>query len=849
MSPELWREARQIFEEAIDKEPGERDAFVRAACKGDEPLLAEVKALIASHEKADEIFLNPVIEGVSRTDRLEGRELGPYRILHRLGQGGMGAVYLAERSDDQFRRRVAVKLVRPGYDDGHLLRRFRNERQLLAVLDHPNIIKLLDAGVTPDGIPYFVMDFVEGQPIDKYCETRRLSVPERLALFREVCAAVHCAHRNLVVHRDLKPSNIIVTPEGAPKLLDFGIAKLLRPEYGAAAIGLTRTLQPMTPEFASPEQVTGQPITTSSDVYSLGVLLYRLVAGKHPYEMNSNSAAEVERAICETEPERPSAVATRTLKSANSEVKPQRLAAAGDLDNIVLMAMRKEPQRRYASAEHLSEDIRRYLANLPVTARKDTLTYRASKFLRRHPVSVTAATLGTVAVIALAAFAGRERGDAAASLSALRQSTAFMLDLDDKLVESLTVGRQALVSKAIAQVATIEHQAGADEALIREAALGYGRIGNTLGNPLRPNLGQYDQARENYQKMLQLAGSLKPGDRTNRTIAIAHTCLGRLDVFLGSPENAEAHFKTALQLYETAHYQRGVMTVWEQRGMVQQNRGNLRTAIESYSTSLRIANELDRAGHTPQTQSDIASESSLYGLALGRAGKTSEAIEALDRSMSIYQLLSPKDASKRREIAVAEGSIGFVLHRAQQDGESVDWYRRALELCRMAHQQDPNNQQARIDLGQMNGEIADVLWAIDQQDEARKVSRSAVDLLEPVVNQDSVIPYFLQQYAEFLLAPSNERQNPASALNYARRADDAENHSNPDTLATLSHAYLAMGDRDHSVETAQKALALIPEGGDPLLRRELQRRVAPPPAPPAEKPRERKRSRSRQQHS
>ena len=225
MSPELWRQAKDVFEQALGRAPAERTAFVREACGENQELYEEVTSLLASHDEAGDIFLSPVVEPVD-ADRLEGRELGPYRILHRLGHGGMGAVYLAERADDQFRRRVAVKLVRPGYDDGHLMRRFSNERQLLAVLDHPNIVKLLDAGVTEDDIPYFVMDYVEGQPIDEFCRARGLSIAERLALFREVCAAVHYAHRNLVVHRDLKPSNILVTPDGVPKLLDFGIAKL-----------------------------------------------------------------------------------------------------------------------------------------------------------------------------------------------------------------------------------------------------------------------------------------------------------------------------------------------------------------------------------------------------------------------------------------------------------------------------------------------------------------------------------------------------------------------------------------------------------------------------------------------
>src|SRR5260221_732691 len=242
----------------------------------------------------------------ARVDPLMGRTIGSYKIIRHIGRGGMGSVYLAERSDDQFRRQVAVKAVNPELVDAGILRRFHNERQTLAALDHPNIIKLLDGGTTEDGAPYLVMDYVEGQTIDEYCNSRKLSTTERLQLFRIVCRAVTYAHQNLVVHRDLKPSNILITPDGTPKLLDFGIAKLLKAEY-ASSSAVTRTdVRPMTPEYASPEQVLGQPITTASDIYALGVLLYRLLTGVHPYQLKTQSALELELAICQTEPERPS---------------------------------------------------------------------------------------------------------------------------------------------------------------------------------------------------------------------------------------------------------------------------------------------------------------------------------------------------------------------------------------------------------------------------------------------------------------------------------------------------------------------------------------------------------------
>jgi serine/threonine protein kinase len=816
MSPEQWREARQIFEDALDKDPAAREAFVRASCKGDQRLFEQVASMLASNAQTDDSFLNPVIEGVTKTDRMEGRQLGPYRVLHRLGQGGMGAVYLAERADDQFRRRVAVKLVRPGYDDGHLLRRFSNERQLLAVLDHPNIIKLLDAGVTEDGIPYFVMDYVEGQQIDKYCQTRGLSIPETLTLFREVCAAVHCAHRNLVVHRDLKPSNILVTPEGTPKLLDFGIAKLLRPEYGAGAIGLTRTGQPMTPEFASPEQVTGQPITTSTDVYSLGVLLYRLIAGKHPYEMNTNSAVEVVRAICETNPERPSA-------AARSAVNRKR-AAASDLDNIVLMAMRKEPQRRYPSADHLSEDIRRYLGGLPVTARKDTLLYRASKFVGRHRVSVPVATIAAVALMASATYAGLQSVRASARLASLQSSVNFMLfELDDKLKRSVTEGRKALVTEATKRLNTMAQEAGGDETLLLDAARGYRKIGDIQGNPLDSNLAEYKEARDSYLTSLQLAGKVKPGPEPNRVIANAHVSLGRLDAFLGSWDAALDHCQTAMRLYEAAGSKNGMMAVWELRGKVQQARGDLSAAIGSFTKSLQIASDLDRTKPSASNHGNVAAESSLYGLAIGRAGQTDESLRALDTALFIHQELARKDASRNHDVETALGSIGFVLHRVGQNAKALAFYQQAVELCQRLVRLDPKDEQARIDLGQLRGEMAGVLWDANRQAESREATASALEVLQPVVDRPEALVYFLQQYTEFLLAPSNMNPNPTAALLYAQRADELEHHGNPETLETVAHAYFANGDLAHAQKTAREALALMPPGGDALVRKELER--------------------------
>ncbi len=424
MTPERWQQIQELFHAALDQAPDDRAAFLEQACAGDRALRDEVESLLASGAEVGS-FIEGAIQGVAESvtsdqaGQAAGRRIGPYKLIREIGRGGMGAVYLAERADDQYRKQVAVKLVKGGMGTDEILRRFRHERQILANLDHPNIARLLDGDTTEEGLPYFVMEHVAGKPIDQYCDARKLSIINRLKLFRNVCSAVHYAHQNLVVHRDLKPSNILVTVDGMPKLLDFGIAKMLHPEPDAGTLTATAIGQrPMTPDYASPEQVRGEPITTAADVYSLGVLLYELLTGHRPYHFKNRLPQEVERVISEVEPERPSTAVSRTDPISGSDdpspitITPQsigenrdetperlRRRLAGDLDNIVLMALRKEPQRRYASVEQFSEDIRRHLEGLPVIARKDTFGYRGGKFIKRHKVGAAmAVTIFTIVI-------------------------------------------------------------------------------------------------------------------------------------------------------------------------------------------------------------------------------------------------------------------------------------------------------------------------------------------------------------------------------------------------------------------------------------------------------------------
>ncbi|MCW5967896.1 MAG: serine/threonine protein kinase [Blastocatellales bacterium] len=411
MTPERWQQIQELFHSALERAPDQRGPFLDERCAADESMRREVESLIASSEEAGSFIEGAVrdaAESMIEGEPQAGLRIGPYRIIRRIGRGGMGAVYLAERVDEQYRKRVAIKLIKRGLDTDEVIRRFRNERQILAGLDHPNIARLLDGGATEMGAPYFVMEYIEGLPLDIYCDRNRLTIDERLRLFRTVCSAVHYAHQNLVVHRDLKPGNILVTPAGDVKLLDFGIAKVLLSQPGAEGQTETATgLRPMTPDYASPEQARGEAITTASDVYSLGVLLYELLTGQRPYRFGSRTPQEVDRIISETEPEKPSTAIARTDKVAGTTegeagespvetvsrtrrdtLDRLRRRLRGDLDNIVLMALRREPRRRYASVEQFSDDIRRHIDGLPVIARQDTLGYRTVKFINRNRIGV-----------------------------------------------------------------------------------------------------------------------------------------------------------------------------------------------------------------------------------------------------------------------------------------------------------------------------------------------------------------------------------------------------------------------------------------------------------------------------
>lgn len=573
MSGNQWAEIQEIFFKTAELPVDERDAFLARACHGNDGLRAEIESLLRADADGGSAIAAAIESEVSALldhhASLAGKRMGPYRLLCEIGRGGMGAVYLGERDDDQYRKRVAIKVVKRGMDSSDVLARFRHERQILAGLEHPYIARLLDGGTTPDGRPFFVMEHVQGQPIDAYCRDRNLSLEMRLRLFLRVCEAVAYAHRSLVVHRDLKPGNILVDAEGTPKLLDFGVAKLLGPSTNPGLTTANSSVGPLTPEYASPEQIRGLPITTAADVYSLGAVLFELLTGRRARQIVTHTPLEIERVVCQTDVPRPSTVARTTEGNRHLD---------GDLDNIVLMAMRKDPERRYGSVNRLADDIGRYLGGRPVLARQDSVLYRTHKFVRRNRLALAAGVLILLSLLAGVVLAERQArraenarrtaetltliaeserlhaedqriraerersraesqehlaeheraraeteaqvarteqersGRRLSQMLALANSSLFEVDDAIKKLPGATDARRQIVVTTLQFLENLSKDAGQDNELRFMLSASYFKVANVLGFPLQPNLGDTKAALANYGKSVALIEPLLAKD-------------------------------------------------------------------------------------------------------------------------------------------------------------------------------------------------------------------------------------------------------------------------------------------------------------------------------------------------
>jgi serine/threonine protein kinase len=714
IQPDRWRQIDTLFAAALERPAGERDAFLAAACEGDAELLREVEELLAADEESATFLERPAGELLGFVQELEGR-LGPYRLLCRLGDGGMGTVYLARREDEHYERDVAVKVIRSGLQSPEALHRFFAERQILARLEHPNIARLYDGGSTEDGRPYLVMELVEGVPVDEYCDAHQLSIDQRLDLFRRICAAVQYAHQNLLVHRDLKPANILVTAAGEPKLLDFGIAKRLEP--GSSTVpNMTRTgLRMMTPVYASPEQVRGEAIATTSDVYALGVLLYELLAGRSPYRVVNGLPHEIEHAICEQESERPSVALFRAVAGALSPeeigqargMRPHALQRRlrGDLDNVVLMALRKEPGRRYGSAAQLSRDLESHLQSLPVMARPDTLPYRARKFARRHRAGVAAAA---VVVLLVGGFIGslivqgrrivQERDKA-------RYSLTFLLDTFKDADPYHTKGERLTADEIMTRGAERVSRDLSRQPDIQAALM------DAIGEVER-GLGRYDRAEPLLERGLALRSATFGPSSMEVADSLEH--LGRLKQDRSAYADSEELLRRALAIKRSLLGNRRLETAkaLNQLGELLVTKGESTEAEKLHREALAIAMRVEGAIGPTVAESLLLLAKSKKGLG------NYAAAERIARQGLIVErkVLDPQDPGLYR----FQTNVGEVLIEAGKFKEAENLLRASLQAQRrILGQEHP-------DLAMTLAHLATALYRQGRWAESEAVHREAL---------------------------------------------------------------------------------------------------------------------------
>jgi non-specific serine/threonine protein kinase/serine/threonine-protein kinase len=774
VTSQRWERIEALFHAAAALGPDDRRRLLAREAGDDPALAAEVERLLAAHDRAGTFIETPAVALAAPLEPTEefvpgGRRIGAYRLIREIGRGGMGAVYLAERADEAFTHQVAIKLIKRGMDTDQVLARFRAERQIVASLDHPHIARLLDGGTTDDGLPYFAMEYIEGQPIDVYADTRRLSIAERLGLFVQVCAAVSYAHQHLIVHRDIKPVNILVTADGAPKLLDFGIAKVLQADEDGTATATG--LRMLTPEYASPEQVEGRHATTASDVYSLGVVLYELLTGRSPYRTRSRSPVEIAEAVCTTEPVRPSSAVGEAEPSLagrrRSGLADDRAAATGlsstdrlrrrlrgDLDTIVLTALRKEPARRYQSVEQLSGDLRRHLEGLPVRARPDTFRYRAGKFVRRNRGVVAAGVLvgltligGTIATAWQAREARAAQARAERRFNDVRKlANSVLFDYHDAIKDlpGSTPVRERLVRDALGYLDTLAHEAHGDAALQRDLARAYRRVADVQGGSLTANLGDTEGALASYRKSVRILEDLLAADsadvRTRRELASVLSDLGGLMFDAGDVAGSLAMARRAWSLLEAlggdsvdAGLRLDLRKAGDLLGVLLLETGDAAGAAQRHRDDLRrleAAPAAERRDPAVRRSMSVA----LHHLADAQVqlGDLMGALDSYRRSRALRAGLAaefPDNIDYVGLVGTTDYWIADVLAQLHRHADALAIYQRLLTESRAETRRDPRNALARggvainlIRVGDMEVRLGRARQALSRYREAHSMA-------------------------------------------------------------------------------------------------------------------------------
>ncbi|HMF09485.1 MAG TPA: serine/threonine-protein kinase [Thermoanaerobaculia bacterium] len=825
MTPSEWSRVKEILSGALECAPEERSSYLEGACVGDPELRRHVDALIAADEQtwgfleAPAVVSSPLVP--FRGEPAPGERIGVYEILREIGHGGMGVVYLARRADEQFEKKVAIKLARAGFGGDWLERRFRAERQIVANLDHPNIARLLDGGATSEGRAYLVMEYVEGEPLGQWCDSRGLDTRRRLEVFLDVCSAVAYAHQHLVVHRDLKPANILVTSDGSVKLLDFGIAKLVAPEAAADPADRTGTLfRAFTPDYASPEQIRGEPISTASDVYALGIVLYELLTGSKPYRVTDLSPVELIQTICEKEPPKASSVTK----------PPVSKGLAGDLDTIIATSLRKESGRRYPSVGAFADDIRRHLAGHPVQARADTPGYRAGKFARRHRAAVAASALivlslagGLIMTLAQARRAREAEARAEKRFNDVRKlANVFLFEVHDQIrdLPGSTAARQTLVKRALEYLDSLSRERERDVSLTVELAAAYQRIGDVQGNPFQPNLGDSRGAAASYRRAIELLLPVanSGGAAEKDALARAFFSLGGLELALGDPPAAVRNSHQGLELRRE---------VWSAAPSDLERGKALATGLRFHAFSLTatrrneealnlLAEEaalirrlLTSAPQDVQLRHELAQNRYVTGTTLSRKGDDAGARAALNESVELWRALIAGNSSSpelRRGLFWALTDSALLLARPEELRAGLERFREAHEVAESLAASDPKNSDARVTLAISEINLGARSHTLRESGPAQEHWSRARALLEPLIAADpsnnwlgSILGELYASMAEGLSIGAANPDRRKGACDLYRKGFD--------TLSRLQAAGRLIGDRTAALEKSRAGLA------------------------------------------
>lgn len=806
-----FQKIKEIFSQVVEFPATRQNDLLKKLCGDDSFLLEEVQSLLDSHNSTEKIIEKNAFDFRLLTDiqstNYEGIEFGHYKIISEIGHGGMGAVFLAERNDGEFDQQVALKIVRQTVVTQDIERYFRRERQILASLNHPNIAKLLDGGVSKRGEPYLAMEYIKGKPFLEFAEN--ISINDKLKLFLKVCHAVSFAHRNLVIHRDIKPSNILVTQDGEPKLLDFGLAKI---EDANFSTDITQTaFRALTPAYASPEQLKGEAITTASDIYSLGVVFYELLTGDKPFHFEGKSLQKIINTLSYSEPQMPSTI-TNFQNQKNPKSGMQNLKVKGDLDNIALTALCKEPERRYKTVELFADDIERHLKGLPISARPNTLKYRAEKFFQRNKALVFTASIvilslftGLIFSLWQANIAHQQRDRAERRFNDVRKlSNSLLFEITPKIerLQGSVEAREILVKRAIEYLDSLADESNSDAELQSELASAYEKIGELQGNSAKPNLNDFSGAIASFEKA-QIIRQILPETPENRRllaenfvgISNAHYSQNEISKTLEDLQKAKEIYESLIIEDPSFDLKIANINVQLELGATHSNNNQYQTAIPIFQNALKLLGNLDP--ENIETQKFIAKAFAQLGNALSWSDKQTEAEINLAKSVKIIENLLgkyPKDMSIRRTAFQIYG-LNSNDYEDVNNVIALKFAEKFMEIAAQDTKADSFDIQAKTNLARAYSRVGICLVNTNQLNAAISKLRESEKILFELKTQEPKNKTYQRDLAILYVrlgdAEAKLKDLPKALDSYNKSADLFEDIAKSDNKNTLAQRDLA----------------------------------------------------------